>query len=88
MLWKQNAKFLCDIRSCSNAYYFACVRSESANLEIQSIDLVLKMVHVLNFSADLNLVLVESSMHFIRGNIGEKSPFLFQDLILNLLISG
>ena len=24
---KQNAKFLYDIRSWSNAYYFACVRS-------------------------------------------------------------
>ena len=35
---KQNAKFLYDIlydiRSWSNAYCFACVRSESANLEI------------------------------------------------------
>ena len=28
-----------------------------------------------NFSADLNFGLVESSMHFVRGNIGQKSPF-------------
>ena len=32
--WRQNAKFLYDMRSCSNAYYFACVRSEFANLQI------------------------------------------------------
>ena len=55
--WRQNAKFLYDMRSSSNAYYFACVRSEFANLEIWSIDLDLKVVHVLNFSADLNLVI-------------------------------
>ena len=50
-------------RSCWNAYGYACERSESENLEIQSKDLDLKMVHVLNFSADLNLVFAKSFMH-------------------------
>ena len=80
---KQNPKFLCDMRSCSNAYCFASERShESANLEIQSLDLDLKVVYFLNFSAGLKLVFVESFMHFIKSNIGQKSPFLFQDLML------
>ena len=39
------------------------------------------------FSADLNLVFVESSMRFVWSNIGQKSPFLFQDLMPKLLIS-
>ena len=77
---------LYDIRSCSNAYCFACERPESANLKIQSIDLDLKVVRVLNFSAYLNLVFVESLMHFVWSNIGQKSPFLFQELMLELLI--
>ena len=36
---KQNPKFFSDIRSCWNANGFACERSESANLKIQSKDL-------------------------------------------------
>ena len=78
---KQKAKFLYDLRSCSNAYCFACERSGSAKLEIQSIELDLKVVSFLNFYTDLNLVFVESFVHFIWSNIGQKSPFLFQDLM-------
>ena len=45
------------------------------------------MVHVLNFSAYLNLAFVGSSMRFVWSNIGQKSPFLFQDLMPKLLVS-
>ena len=83
---KQKAKFLYDLRSCSNAYCFACERSGSAKLEIQSIELDLKVVSFLNFYTDLNLVFVESFVHFSWSNIGQKSPFLFQDLMEKLLI--
>ena len=83
---KQNPKLLYDIRSYSNAYCFACERPESANLKIQSIDLDLKVVHFYTFSAELNLVFVKSFKLFIWSNIGQKSPFLFQELMLELLI--
>ena len=83
---KKKAKFLYDLRSCSNAYCFACERSGSAKLEIQSIELDLKVVSFLNFYTDLNLVFVESFVHFIWSNIGQKSPFLFQDLMQKSLI--
>ena len=42
------------------------------------------MVHVLNFSANLNLVFAASFMCFIWSNITQKSTFLFQDLKLKL----
>ena len=65
---------------------FACERSGSAKLEIQSIELDLKVVDFLIFYTDLNLVFVESFVHFIWSNIGQKSPFLFQDLVEKSLI--
>ena len=39
------------------------------------------------FFAYLNLAFVGSSMRFVWSNIGQKSPFLFQDLMPKLLVS-
>ena len=84
MLWKTESKVLVWHKILLKRLRLCLWKIWSANLEIQSKDLDLKMVHVLNFSADLNLVFAESFMRFIWSNITQKSPFLFQDLKLKL----
>ena len=84
MLWKTESKVLVWHKILLKRLRLCLWKIWSANLEIQSKDLDLKMAHVLNFSADLNLVFAESFVRFIWSNIMQKSPFLFQDLKLKL----
>ena len=84
MLWKTESKVLVWHKILLKRLRLCLWKIWSANLEIRSKDLDLKMVHVLNFSVNLNLVFAESFVRFIWSNIMQKSPFLFQDLKLKL----